>query len=613
MNTRTPLIEPVATLGILSMAFLLGCGGGSSESRPVTVTVTVSPFSINVDEGGTATFSAAVLGSPNTTVAWSVQEGAAGGSISSAGVYTAPNSAGSFHVVATSQADSTRFGTAVVTVPPVSVSVGPSTVSMTTGESTTFSAQVSGTVNRAVAWSVQEPSGGQVSGSGTYTAPTGFGVFHVVATSQADPSKNALATVTVGAVSVTVRPTSDLLGPQGVRRFSASVASAIQQGVTWSVQEGVAGGSITSDGFYTAPNQLGNFHPVATSVVDPSKSATATVTALAAGFRPTGTMHTGRSALSATLLQGGKVLIAGGDSCFFSFYYYYSSNCPLNTAEIYDPIADTFSNATGKMSVARHLHTATALPNGKVLVAGGPDSSAELYDPASGTFALTGSMGASRNGHTATLLNTGKVLVVGGNNITGVLASAELYDPASGTFAPTGSLANARSFHTATLLDNGKVLIVGGSGTKSALATAELYDPAAGTFSATGSLATARANHAATLLTNGRVLITGGSSNGAALASAELYDVATGSFSATGTMVSQRQSHSAVRLGSGNVLLAGGSLGDYTAEFYDPVAGTFTQTGSMANDRSLAAAVLLVDGRVLVAGGSDFASADVYK
>ena len=127
--------------------------------------------------------------------------------------------------------------------------------------------------------------------------------------------------------------------------------------------------------------------------------------------------------------------------------------------------------------------------------------------------------------HTATLLPNGKVLVAGGNftGTGGALASAELYDPASGTWTATGSLATARYAHTATLLPNGKVLVAGGVGTSStSLTSAELYDPASGSWTATGSLATARGGHTATLLPNGKVLVAGGS-NGSALASAELY------------------------------------------------------------------------------------------
>src|SRR6266481_8211280 len=133
-----------------------------------------------------------------------------------------------------------------------------------------------------------------------------------------------------------------------------------------------------------------------------------------------------------------------------------------------------------------------------------------------GTFVPTGSLNTARIDHTVTLLNNGMVLVAGGDNFfIGAIpstnfASAELYDPATGTFTLTGSMATARDLQTATLLNNGKVLVVGGIDNSSALPSAELYDPATGTFTATGSMATARNLHTATLLNNGKVLVVGG-------------------------------------------------------------------------------------------------------
>src|SRR6266478_5596840 len=152
----------------------------------------------------------------------------------------------------------------------------------------------------------------------------------------------------------------------------------------------------------------------------------------------------------------------------------------------------TFDN-TGSLNTARYVHTATLLPNGKVLVAGGGTgvselSSAELYDPASGSWSPTGSLTTARNDHTATLLPSGKVLVAGGDSSSGYLTSAELYDPASGTWSATGSLNTARDNHTATLLPSGKVLVAGGFNSSGYLSSAELYDPTAGSWSATGSL-----------------------------------------------------------------------------------------------------------------------------
>src|SRR5204862_261328 len=124
------------------------------------------------------------------------------------------------------------------------------------------------------------------------------------------------------------------------------------------------------------------------------------------------------------------------------------------------------------------------------------------------TFGNTGSLATARSDPPATWLSTGKVLVVGGLT-GGCLSSAELYDPANGTWTATGSLGTARELHTATLLSNGKVLVAGGYGSSGFLSSAELYDPASGTWTTTGSLGTARDAHTATLLPNGKVLAAG--------------------------------------------------------------------------------------------------------
>jgi hypothetical protein len=184
------------------------------------------------------------------------------------------------------------------------------------------------------------------------------------------------------------------------------------------------------------------------------------------------------------------------------------------------------------MKQPRGLFTATLLPNGKVLVAGGFKlnhgelSSAELYDPATGKWTYTGSLVEPRELHTATLLPNGQVLVTGGYNLpNGSLASAELYNPVRGTWTATGSMTVVRFSHTATLLPDGKVLAAGGygeGGVGDILASAELYDPVTGTFTRTGDMNDARAVYTATLLTTGDVLVAGGYPG--PLASAELYD-----------------------------------------------------------------------------------------
>ncbi len=334
-------------------------------------------------------------------------------------------------------------------------------------------------------------------------------------------------------------------------------------------------------------------------------------------FSNTGSLGAARYDHTATLLPSGKVLVAGGVG---------SSGNELASAELYDPASGTWT-ATGSLGGARFYHTATLLPNGKVLVAGGrgTSASAELYDPASGTWTGTGSLTTARELHTATLLPNGKVLVAGGNDNNGVpLASAELYDPANRTWKATGSLATARNGHAATLLPNGKVLVAGGfnGGT---LTSAELYDPASGingSWTATGSLGHARANHTATLLPNGKVLVAGGADNSFnALASAELFDPASGTngtWTTTGSLGAARIQHTATLLPNGTVLVTGGynsSAALASAELYDQTNQTWTATGSLGQARDNHTATLLPNGKVLVAGGINgpsLASAELY-
>jgi hypothetical protein len=175
----------------------------------------------------------------------------------------------------------------------------------------------------------------------------------------------------------------------------------------------------------------------------------------------------GRYHHTATLLNNGQVLVAGGA-------------LGLTTAELYNPVTGLFGRTAATMTTGRTQHTATLLPDGRVLIAGGrvvglsDRSAAELYDPKTGKFTPTGSMTEGRDQHTATLLQNGLVLLTGG--VPGV-PDAELYNPKTGAFKATGSMILGRYAHTATLLKDGRVLIAGGTGSPGASALAELYSP----------------------------------------------------------------------------------------------------------------------------------------
>jgi len=254
----------------------------------------------------------------------------------------------------------------------------------------------------------------------------------------------------------------------------------------------------------------------------------------------TGSLHGPRAYHTATLLSNGQVLVVGGTR--LASPPVYSQGAPpggaLDTAELYDSASGKWTS-TQKLHTARYTHTATLLPNGQVLVAGGLSvkgsgdalASAELYNPATKTWTTTGNLSNTLFYHTATLLPNGQVLVVGERSHETLFANVELYNPASGTWTPTGSLHAAHSGHTATLLPSGQVLIAGGATNSGVFTAAELYNPSAGTWEMTASLNTARLLHTATLLPNGQVLAVGGSNgNGSpsgVLASAELYNLAT--------------------------------------------------------------------------------------
>jgi N-acetylneuraminic acid mutarotase len=320
-------------------------------------------------------------------------------------------------------------------------------------------------------------------------------------------------------------------------------------------------------------------------------------------------MNVSRRNATATLLNDGRVLIAGG----LAFGH------PVATAEIYDPDSGAFT-LTGSMTEPRAYHVATVIANGRVLITGGSaDGSAEIYNPATGKFARTGMMRDKAAYQIAIRLNDGRVLVAGGRIGDNYSAMAEYYTPSTGKFNRARTMKDNMENAQATLLADGKVLIAGGDrgafGPKAAiLAAAEIFNPARGTFTKINSMLYPRSHFTATMLLTGKVLVVGGvttvSSTGL-LATAELYNPATGKWSATGSMAVGRSDFSATLLVDGRVLIAGG--GDNSAELYDPATGTFRLAPHMVMVRESQTATRLEDTRVLLAGGNDATLAELYS
>jgi sugar lactone lactonase YvrE len=278
---------------------------------------------------------------------------------------------------------------------------------------------------------------------------------------------------------------------------------------------------------------------------------------------------------------------------------------------------------TGRMSAGRQGSTATLLDNGKVLVAGGwvaPNytASAELYDLSTGTFSPTGDMTSALAGTIATLLPDGRVLIVGTTdpNRLSVLPATQIYDPATGMFTSGPNTLTISRPLTATLLNNGKVLITGGVGAIPAALTnyaAELYDPQTGQFISAAKMTKAHSFPSATLLADGKVLIAE-SHCGTDLRGNELYDPLVGTFSAI------NDTPSCVSVGPVTVLLADGQVW-LGGAIYNPSSGTFASSSEVAPFGNTA--TLLTDGTVLTAGGEplycysnslcgDFSIPDVY-
>ena len=507
------------------------------------------------------------------------------------GVTVTPGATTTYTLTVTSPTGATQTATALVTVapPPVVQSFLASATSLVQGGSLTLTPTFS-------------------AGSGTITP--GVGTVTSGTTSTVSPAQTTTYLLTVTGVtgaSVTSSLLINVVPPLEITSFSASPATSYP-GASVTLQPVFAGGTgviapsvgaVTSGQNYTVtPDTTTTYTLTATDPSGNQVQATTQVLVRAHGsYSATGPIGTPRKDHTATLLQDGTVLVAGGlpeDDGSASFTV-------LNEAERYNPVTGTFS-PVGTMAQARTGHAAVLLANGQVLLTGGNSTwapglatapipataSAELWDPVSGQFTLLGSaMTVPRRNHTATLLGNGQVLICGGlqgaaASFGDILNTAELYDPVAGTFTATAAPMTVPRLSPGALgLADGTVLLLGGVAYDALLNPYGI--PNAEVFTLTGtppfvatvsSLSTGRGLPGVALLPNGQVFVAGGlGPAGTWLQTTELYTPASGTFGLSALMGQAVPYPVGALLANGQVAV----IGQADTEVYNP-AGPFYAT-----------------------------------
>jgi hypothetical protein len=350
-------------------------------------------------------------------------------------------------------------------------------------------------------------------------------------------------------------------------------------------------------------------------------------------IKPVGTwtakpnMSNPRGMHTATLLNNYKVLVVGG---------YPGPYWGLTYPELYDPATNTWSYAGstggGSYQPNFYAHTATLLPSGQVLVVGGETywpsccyatKGVMLYHPDTNTWSFGRQTFDYRRYHTATLLPNGKVMVAGGNiggDQNPSYKTTEIYDPDTNTWTRAKDMIYARQNHFAILLKTGKVLV--GSGTAAdgwLLTSTELYDPATDTWSRSGDMLNAHLGVTPVLLADGQVLIAGGNNN-SAWGSVEEYNPQTGAWHSVADMPLIRIQNTVTLLGNGQVLVAGGDSYNRSAGtqfklntlIYDANTNTWKEAALLNHAHLNAVSVLLPSGMVLITGGYDYTDPNIW-
>jgi hypothetical protein len=498
----------------------------------------------------------------------------------------------------------------------------------------TFSDSGATDLTSSVQWASVSPSVATVGASGLLQA-RGLGTATITA-SLGSVSTSQTVTVTAAALeALAITPASPATGVGLTRQlvatgtYSDGTTADLTSHATWTSDTAAVASIGVSTGLVTGVS-LGSSN-IAASVG--SLTSTVTLHIVAGVWTPASSMLIAHAYHTATLLPNGNVLVIGGQGAAGN-----PSADQSSDVEIYHPLTDTWT-AAPSLPTAIANHTATLLNDGTVLVAGGnqanlqgmPGTQVEIYDPVTSTWSRGPDMISPHGSHTATVLPGGKVLVAGGFGITsevpvGPIGSAEIYDPVARTWSPAASLPLARVNHSAMLLANGKVLVAAGltsadpSGANQILAVdGVVYDPASDQWTPTGNLVTPRFGHTTALLANGKVVLAGGEDiNYTALADTESYDPATNGWSAGANLLVARARATATMLPSGKILVIGGDvpcpplacppgpgamMAGASSELFDPVVNSSAMSANLNQGRFAHSATLTLDGVVVVVGG----------
>jgi N-acetylneuraminic acid mutarotase len=561
------------------------------------LTITSQPTSISVPAGATATLKVAATGNGTLSYQWyTVSFGSSGTSYSTpvtgatAATLTLTANAATANTYDCVVTDTLSDGSkATATSVIATLSVTPSTVSAAVTADNWVSPNTAGLVASVTAhsgatytWSVS--NGGITAGQGTpqitYTSGS-LGPLQITATVTAQLAgsatgvKNVVVVATLPMASIFAQ-SSVLPGAMGVL---ASTPSLTGGSYAWSLQNGTASatstGSTATDVLTYSVGSTPGSYQLSVNVTDSggnSASAQRSASVVQGTFIKDVRDMAQRSLHTATLLNDGRVLVAGGDAGIPTFAF---------IGFTYLPTVGSLSNIV---------------------------ATSEVFDPVTSTWAMVGSLTTARAQHTATRLNDGRVLVAGGVDASGgALASTEIYDPATQSWSAGPPMSVARDLPSATLLADGRVLISGGANGNDLVGTAEIYDPIANAWSGAGTMVVPRAEHSATLLADGRVLAVGGltSLGGAQTVSAEIYDPTANNWQSAAAPPGSGALVGAVRLPSGGVLLTTGEIYDPSTNTWvasSPPCGQFTQCAGAPNDAT--SAILLPNGTVLAAGGT---------